>query len=94
MSTTRKKSAPRAGAGKQSKNLSLAPDAVERGEAYSRRHNTNVSRLVTDFLRALPLDQPAADLAPAVRRLVGVAAGAALTPDLHRAHLRRKHGVA
>ena len=40
---------------KRPKNLLLDPDAVARGERYSRLHGTNLSRLVGDFLHALPL---------------------------------------
>ena len=35
---------------KQSKNLSLDPEAVRRGERYSEHHQTNVSQLVNNFL--------------------------------------------
>ena len=37
------------------KNLLLDPDAVARGERYSRCHVTSLSRLVSDFLRSLRL---------------------------------------
>lgn len=46
------------------------PDAVKRGERYGRLHGTNLSRLVSDFLRALPVDAPDDQaLSPVVRRL-------------------------
>src|SRR3954464_10179900 len=56
---------------KRPKNLLLDPDAVARGERYSRRHGTNLSRLVGDFLRSLPLGAEESALTPAVRRLWG-----------------------
>jgi hypothetical protein len=54
---------------KRPKNLLLDPDAVARGERYSRRHGISLSRLVGDFLRSLPLDAERSTLTPAVRRL-------------------------
>ena len=61
---------------KVAKNLSLEPDAIKRGERYGRLHGTNLSRLVSNFLRALPVDPPDDQtLSPVVRRLRGVAAG-------------------
>jgi hypothetical protein len=57
------------------KNLSLDPVAVERGERYSERHAKSLSQVVSDFLLRLPLDEEAPDLTPAVRRLVGIAEG-------------------
>lgn len=57
------------------KNLSLDPQAVERGERYSRRHGTSISQLVSDFLTGLPDDAEGKQLAPVVKRLLGVAKG-------------------
>lgn len=59
--------------GKIAKNLFLDPDVIERGAAYGRQHGVTLSRLVSDFLRALPLDTPASPIAPAVQRLLGAA---------------------
>lgn len=77
---------------KRPKNLLLDPDAVVRGERYSRRHGTNLSRLVSDFLRALPLDAGEPSLSPVVRRLWGVARGKSDGETAYRAHLSRKYG--
>lgn len=75
------------------KNLSLEPDAIRRGELYGRLHGTNLSRLVNDFLRALPLEAPSAqELSPLVRRLRGVAAGGRANRKDYREHLHRKYG--
>lgn len=77
---------------KRAKNLSLSSDAIAHGEAYSRRHGTKLSKLVGDFLRALPLgEEPARALSPAVRRLYGVAAGAQASVEEYRDYLHRKH---
>ena len=76
---------------KRPKNLLLDPDAVARGERYSERHGTSLSRLVGDFLRALPLDTPGTSLSPAVQRLWGVAARGQSSRDSYRAHLYKKY---
>jgi len=75
------------------RNLSLDDEAMRRGERYSQRHGTSVSRLVSDFLRALPLDSAESPLAPQVQRLLGVAVGAGLDRADYRKHLIRKHGM-
>lgn len=77
---------------KAPKNLSLDPDAVARGERYSRRHGTSLSRLVDDFLRSLPMEAEGEPLAPVVRRLRGAAAGGKTDRAAYRGHLVRKYG--
>jgi hypothetical protein len=77
------------------KRLNITVDAavVERARRYSRRHNTSISGLVTEFLAHLPEDDAsgAEDLSPTVRRLLGVASGG---PDReeYRRHLLEKYG--
>lgn len=79
--------------GKVPKNLSLEPEAIARGERYGRLHGKNLSQLVNDFLRALPLNSPPAqELSPLVRRLRGIAAGGKTGRAEYRIHLLRKHG--
>lgn len=76
-------------------NLTLDPEAVERGERFSRRQGTSLSSLVTSLLYALPDDEPSVvsePLPPAVARLYGVAAGAAEGRDNYRAHVLDKYG--
>lgn len=78
---------------KVSKNLSLDETAVGRGERYSELHNTSLSRLVSDFLSHLPMDETAHDLSPIVRRLLGVAGPLATADqDDYRDHLWAKYG--
>ena len=77
---------------KQAKNLSLESDAIDRGERYSELHGTNLSRLVSDFLRSLPLGGARQSLSPAVRRLRGIAAGSKVDGATYRQHLHRKYG--
>jgi hypothetical protein len=78
---------------KQSKNLSLDPEAVRRGERYSEMHRTNLSQLVSNFLSRLPIasEEEERRLSPAVRRLLGIGSGAADLEDYHR-HLVEKYG--
>lgn len=78
---------------KRPKNLSLAPDAIARGEQYSARHDTSLSQLVGDFLRALPLESDDTTLSPVVRRLRGVAVGKQANGSAHRSHLLKKYGA-
>jgi hypothetical protein len=78
---------------KVSKNLSLDEAAVARGEYYSELHQTNLSRLVSDFLSRLPVGDPARQLSPTVSRLLGIAGGLDTdAADAHRDHLWKKYG--
>lgn len=72
------------------KNLSLDPAAVERGERYSERHSTSLSKVVSDLLLRLPLDEGEPELSPTVRRLRGIAKGDVDEED-YREHLLDKY---
>ncbi len=77
---------------KQSKNLSLDPEAVLRGERYSALHDTNVSQLVNRFLSSLPVaDESVTHLSPAVSRLLGIASDKNAMKR-YREHLVEKYG--
>ena len=76
---------------KQSKNLSLDPKAVKRGERYSKLHNTNVSQLVNHFLSGLPVGEEKNNFSPTVRRLIGVASSKDAVKE-YRQHLVEKYG--
>lgn len=78
---------------KQSKNLSLDPEAIRRGERFSELHQTNVSQLVSNFLLSLPVGpyEQERPLSPAVRRLLGIGSGGTDVDD-HRRHLAEKYG--
>ena len=76
---------------KKAKNLLLDPEAVARGERYSRRHGTSLSRLVSDFLRTLPDDVSEQPVSPIVRRLSGIAAGGKTHVEAYKEHLYRKY---
>jgi hypothetical protein len=71
------------------KNLSLDPDAVRKGERYSRKKGTSVSQLVSDFLLRLP-DDAESKLSPAVARLLGIATGKVSEVTYHR-YLEKKY---
>jgi uncharacterized protein DUF6364 len=75
--------------GKIVKNLTLDPEAVKKGERYSRKKGTSVSQIVSDFLSGLP-DDSDSRLSPAVSRLLGIAAGKADESTYHR-YLEKKY---
>ena len=78
---------------KRPTNLSLDLEAIARGERFSERHGTSLSRLVSTFLYSLPADEieETIDLSPAVRRLYGVAAGRKTDRESYRKHLTGKY---
>ena len=83
---------------KKRTNLTLDADAVAGGEAYSKRHGTNISQLVNRFLHSLRVvrsddgpDRIAEGLSPTVRRLYGAAAGGASDLTDYRAHRLQKY---
>ena len=77
---------------RKSKNLSLDPEIVRRAERYSALHGTTVSKLVSNFLGSLPLDEDSRPpLSPAVRRLLGIAGDSSGVADYHR-YLLEKYG--
>lgn len=46
---------------RRARNLSITPEAIERGEEYSAARGTTLSAVVEKFLRALPVAAPADD---------------------------------
>ena len=79
---------------KRSLNLYLDEASIARGERYSERHRTSVSKLVDAFLSHLPEEAEAAKtpLPPTLKRLVGVARGPVDGED-YREYLREKYGA-
>ncbi|MDO8501608.1 MAG: DUF6364 family protein [Gemmatimonadaceae bacterium] len=71
------------------KNLTLDPEAVKRGERYSRRKGTSVSQIVSDFLSRLP-DDGDSKLSPTVGRLLGIARGKG-DEEAYRRYLEKKY---
>lgn len=78
---------------KRPRNLSLDAEAIERGERYSQTHGTNISRLVSDFLRSLPTDSRERPISPLVLRLIGVGKKRKNPDADYRSHLVRKYGA-
>ena len=77
---------------KQRLNITVDPAVIERARRYTQRHNTSISRLVTEFLSQLPVEQDSEQtLTPTVRRLLGVAKGGGDRED-YRRHLVEKYG--
>lgn len=72
-------------------NITVDPHVAERARRYSKRHDTSISKLVTDFLSGLPDEDEPREHSPAVRRLLGVATDG---PDREecRKHLDEKYG--
>jgi hypothetical protein len=76
---------------KQSLNLSVERESLERGQRYSQQHGVSISNLVDDFLAHLPVEGESADSLPAdVRDLIGIGAGEA-DRESYRRHLRKKY---
>jgi hypothetical protein len=76
-------------------NLTIDPEALVRGEAFSRLHGTSLSQLVSDLLRALPAADYEPDresLSPVVRRLTELRPKAKVDKSDYRAHLLKKYG--
>lgn len=69
--------------------LLIERSAVVRAKRYSKRHGTSLSRLAAQMFAALP-EGESADLAPGVRRLLGVLPKNASREE-HRRHLRQKY---
>jgi hypothetical protein len=76
---------------KQSLNLSVERESLERGQRYSKRHGVSISSLVDDFLAHLPVEgEPAHSLPLDVRSLIGIGTGDA-DRESYRKHLRKKY---
>jgi len=68
--------------------LSVDGAVIERAKRFSRRHQTTVSRLVTEFLGSLDDEEERA--APIVARLRGVLPST-VSREEHFRHLESKH---
>lgn len=70
--------------------LSVDEGAIEKARRYSSRHNTSISRLVSQFLASLPEGERR--YGPTVERLTGVLPADIDAAAYHR-HLEAKHGA-
>ena len=75
-STSGDEHVPPAPRGKRARNLSLTPEAIARGEAYSAARGTTLSAVVEQFLRGLPAEVEIddEDLDPMQRRRLEIEA--------------------
>lgn len=71
--------------------LSIDEDIIEQARRYSDKHDTSISRLVSNYLEALGRDEPRR-LSPTVRRLIGILP-ADVTRDEYRGYLGEKHAL-
>ena len=72
-------------------NLALDPDALKRGEQYSKLHNMDISQLINRFLSALPVgEEDENNFSPTVRRLIGIAPDGDAVQEYHD-HLIEKY---
>ena len=69
--------------------LSVDEDVIRKAKRYSRRHDTSISRLVTEFLSSLS-DGEGFE-APVVSRLRGVLSSD-VSVEEYRDHLAEKYG--
>jgi hypothetical protein len=68
------------------------PQAVlEEAKRYARRHETSITRLVSEYLRRLGADEDPLGTAPIVRRLSGILSPQVTVAD-YRAYLEEKYG--
>ena len=76
---------------KRAKNLLLEADALNRGEEYCKRHETTLSRLVNDFLLALPETQEGERAkSPIVEQLRGAVINPAFTGSRYSDYLNHE----
>lgn len=69
----------------------LPRDLLEEAKRYAQEHNTTLTRLVSEYLRRLSVqDDPLVD-APIVRRLSGTLSQEASIEDYYK-YLEEKHG--
>jgi len=69
--------------------LSVDEDVIRKAKRYSKRHDTSISRLVTEFLSSLS-DEEGFE-APVVSRLRGVLPSE-VSVEEYRDHLAEKYG--
>lgn len=70
--------------------LNVDERVIDKARRYSTEHNTSISRLVTQFLDALPTEHHPLD--PDVERLLGVLPPGTNREGYHR-HLDEKHAT-
>lgn len=70
--------------------LSVDEQVIERARRYSRRHNTSISQLVSNYLAQLDANDGEEAYSPTVRRLLGILPSDTNVEEYHR-HLEEKY---
>jgi len=70
--------------------LSVDEQIIERAHRYSRRHNTSISQLVSNYLARLSESERQRPYSPTVRRLIGILPSDVSVEEYHR-HLEEKY---
>ena len=65
---------------------------IEGAKEYAARHNTSLSKLISEFLRNLPAKADPSRDAPILKRVSGVLPPGVTTQE-HRKHLEEKYGI-
>ena len=78
----------------EKKKLTVRVDTrwIEAGKKYAKRHDTSLSKLISEFLRNLPGEAVASRQTPILKRLSGILPGD-ISIEEHRAHLEEKYGT-
>lgn len=64
---------------------------IEAAKNYAREHDTSLSRLISEFLKAIASSHEGSDAGPILRRLTAILPSD-VARDEHREHLANKHG--
>jgi hypothetical protein len=70
--------------------LSVDEQIIERAHRYSRRHNTSISQLVSNYLARLSESEREHPYTPTVRRLIGILPSDVSVEEYDR-HLEEKY---
>jgi hypothetical protein len=70
--------------------LSVDEQVIEQARRYSRRHNTSISQLVSNYLAQLDANRGDVAVSPTVRRLTGILPTDTSVEDYQR-YLVEKH---
>ncbi len=70
--------------------LSVDEQVIERARRYSRRHNTSISQLVSNYLAQLDTSEGEEAYSPTVRRLLGILPSDTNVEQYYR-HLEEKY---
>lgn len=70
--------------------LSVDEQVIERARRYSRRNNTSISQLVSNYLAQLDGDEGEEAYSPTVRRLIGILP-TDTTVEQYHGHLEEKY---